>query len=248
MALAERSGCELIRRAWVPLRGVRIGLAHTVPTEGPIQAVDSRHRFAAVRGQHLTSTGRTPARHPRRPSGPYRDAMDDGPGAGLREARLGEVDGLVSGTRGRPAGGAVPDGGAGSRLSALRTRLRVAHARCDAVDGVSWAGYVVDLDRGIDELHVELAMAAQRPVAGPSLDDVLLARTSALELDAWRLSVDAGPASTGGSDLRPALIAAEVALARYREDLAASRAPARAELEEAMARLRTSETPDGPAD
>ncbi len=179
--------------------------------------------------------------------------MDGGHGTGLREERLGQVEQLVE----RPDGGAVPGAAAGSRLSALRSRLRVAHARCETVDGASWAGYVVDLDRGIDELHVELAMVAQRPVAGPGVDDVLLARTSALELDAWRLAADAGPAGPGATDLPAALATAGAALARYRESLTSAPETrawtrARAELEDAMAGLRRTGSgavgePDGEA-
>ncbi len=170
---------------------------------------------------------------------PYRHAVDGGPGSGLRAERLTELDGLLAGGDRRPAGADAADAVAGRPSSALRTRLLRVHARCQAVDAASWAGYVADLDRGIDELHVELAMAAQRPVAGPTVDDVLLARTSALELDAWRLALDAGPDRPDGAPgPRPALAAAEAALARYRQQLGAADPPSRAELETATAALR----------
>jgi hypothetical protein len=144
----------------------------------------------------------------------------------LRQARLTDVDRVVTGPGRHP-------------LADLRARLHAAHARCEAVDGASWAAYVTDLDRGVDELHHELARVTERPAPGPSLDDVLLARTAALELDAWRLA-----AAAAGSPDPPALADAGEALARYREGLAAAGPPPRAELETALARLRDT-APEG---
>jgi hypothetical protein len=144
----------------------------------------------------------------------------------LRQARLTEVDRVVGGT-GR------------HRLADLRARLHSAHARCEAVDAGSWSAYVTDLDRGVDELHAELARVTERPAPGASLDDVLLARTAALELEAWRLA----SAAAGSPDI-PALTGAGEALARYREGLAAASPPPRAELEAALARLRDA-SPEG---
>ncbi len=144
--------------------------------------------------------------------------MDGAPA--LRQARLTEVDRVVAGAGRHP-------------LADLRARLHAAHARCEAVDAPSWSAYVTDLDRGVDELHAELARVTERPAPGPSLDDVLLARTAALELDAWRLA-----AAAAGSPDPPALAAAEESLARYRGELAAAGPPPRAELEAALARLR----------
>ncbi|MGY1670878.1 hypothetical protein [Geodermatophilus sp. SYSU D00710] len=155
--------------------------------------------------------------------------MDAAHGSGLRERRLAEVDGLLT-----ARDGAV-DGPTGHGLSTLWTRLRHVHARCESVDAAAWAGYVTDLDRGIDALHAGVARAAQQPVAGPTVDDVLLARTAELELRAGRVTVDAGPDRPG---VRAALADAEVALAGYREELRSAGPPSRPGLETAMDRLR----------
>ncbi|MDZ5446949.1 hypothetical protein U2F26_30215 [Micromonospora sp. 4G57] len=55
------------------------------------------------------------------------------------------------------------------------------------MDEQDWAGYVAGLDRGLDELNVEIGRAADRPETGPSVEDVLLTHTSALELTGWRM-------------------------------------------------------------
>ncbi len=156
---------------------------------------------------------------------PYRVAVDGTPA--LRQSRLTEVDRVVAGPGRHPP-------------ADLRARLHRAHARCDAVDAPTWAAYVTDLDRGVDELHAELARVTERPAPGPSLDDVLLARAAALELDAGRLAA----AAAGSPGLPTALADAGEALDRYRAALTAEPGAApRAALEAALARLRAAGGP-----
>jgi hypothetical protein len=79
----------------------------------------------------------------------------------------------------------------GHSLQRLRSRLEHVHERCDSVDDRDWAGYVSDLDRGLDELDLEIARAVERQGPGPTVEDVLTARTSALEIRAWRVRMAA---------------------------------------------------------
>ncbi|MFQ1000834.1 hypothetical protein [Modestobacter sp. SSW1-42] len=80
-------------------------------------------------------------------------------------------------------------------LAPLRDRLRRVHEHCVQADADAWAAYRADLDRGLDELSVEVARAAQQPGRGTGVDDVLAATAARLELRAWqlRLSTAGGP-------------------------------------------------------
>ncbi|MCZ2828503.1 hypothetical protein O2W14_06615 [Modestobacter sp. VKM Ac-2986] len=81
-------------------------------------------------------------------------------------------------------------------LAPLRDRLRRVHERCVQADADAWAAYRADLDRGLDELSVEVARAAQEPARGPAVDDVLTTAAARLELRAWELRLH----TTGGPD------------------------------------------------
>ena len=72
-------------------------------------------------------------------------------------------------------------------LAPLRDRLRRVHERGRLVDADTWATYRAELDRGLDELSLEVARAAQEPGRGPGVDDVLAATAARLELRAWEL-------------------------------------------------------------
>jgi len=157
---------------------------------------------------HLVFTGR---RWPSAPGGPYGAAMT--PHATLAaaavEQRLGEAtDGLCRDHPGRaPAVRGV--------LGPLRDRLHHVHAGCQAAGAVDWAAYSADLDRGLDELSVEIGRAAQQPDGGPTVDAVLHLSATRFELRAWQLKLAALAAH--GADDRQARQRAETLAA----DLAA---------------------------
>ena len=70
-------------------------------------------------------------------------------------------------------------------LAPLRDRLRRVHERSRPTDAQAWAAYRADLDRGLDELSVEVARAAREPAG--RVDDVLARTAARLELRAWEL-------------------------------------------------------------
>ena len=49
-------------------------------------------------------------------------------------------------------------------LAPLRDRVRRVHQECSAAEAPAWAAYTADLDRGLDELAVEMARAAAADV------------------------------------------------------------------------------------
>ena len=85
-------------------------------------------------------------------------------------------------------------------LAPLRDRLRRVHERSRPADAELWAAYRADLDRGLDELALEVARAASGPVRGPGVDDVLTTTAARLELRAWELRLD----TAAGDDSRVA--------------------------------------------
>ncbi|WP_299956855.1 hypothetical protein [uncultured Modestobacter sp.] len=70
-------------------------------------------------------------------------------------------------------------------LAPLRDRVRRVHAQCQDAEAAAWAVYTADLDRGLDELSVEIGRAAQQP--GRAVDDALATAAVRLELRAWQL-------------------------------------------------------------
>ena len=82
-------------------------------------------------------------------------------------------------------------------LNRLQTRLEHLHERSGSIDERGWAQYVSDLDHGLDELDVEIGRAAQRQGPGPTVEEVLLTHSTALELQGWRLRFDVPGLSTG---------------------------------------------------
>ena len=102
-------------------------------------------------------------------------------------------------------------------LTTLRGGLHQAHAQCASVQDQDWAAYVSDLDRGLAELDVELARAADRPNGDRDVDDVLVVHSTALELAGWRLRVSLlGDSAADPSGVRQRLAAAEQELQSYR--------------------------------
>nr|WP_221374598.1 hypothetical protein [Actinoplanes polyasparticus] len=87
----------------------------------------------------------------------------------------------------------------------LRKGLESAHAGHQVADQ-EWAAYVAGLDRGLDELHLELAHAADLPAATGKL----LVHASRLELAGWRLRFSVPGADASDYDgVRERLAAAE---------------------------------------
>lgn len=70
-------------------------------------------------------------------------------------------------------------------LAPLRDRLRRVHVQCQEAEAAAWAVYTADLDRGLDELSVEIGRAAERP--GRVVDEVLVTAAVRLELRALQL-------------------------------------------------------------
>ena len=98
-------------------------------------------------------------------------------------------------------------------LAPLRDRLRRVHERGRPVDADAWATYRAELDRGLDELSLEVARAAQEPGRGPAVDDVLATAAARLELRAWELRLH----TATGDD--PRVAAAREQAATVRADL-----------------------------
>lgn len=103
---------------------------------------------------------------------------------GTRDARLAEIDRKVL-----AAGAPVPAGHPlRTAFDHLRHRLGRAHATCEQVDDRAWADYVARLDRGLDELSVELGRADDGPAA--SAEETLFVHATRLEIDGWQLRLD----------------------------------------------------------
>ncbi|MBL7259898.1 hypothetical protein [Paractinoplanes lichenicola] len=92
----------------------------------------------------------------------------------------------------------------------LRVGLERAHATCGRVDETDWASYVTGLDRGLDELQLELTHAADVPTA----EGRLLVKASKLELAGWRLRFSL-PGAGDAEGVRERLSAAESEVDAY---------------------------------
>jgi hypothetical protein len=129
-------------------------------------------------------------------------------------------------------------------LNSLAHHLRRAVTGTSAMDAAAWSAYATELDRGLDELQVEIRRAAEWPstadAQGP--DPVEHVRTSvrsqsrSLELLAWRFSLLARGDQQGRQDPEglEALLHAERELRRGEET-----GQAQNDLEEAMHRVRS---------
>lgn len=125
-------------------------------------------------------------------------------------------------------------------LAPLRDRLRRVHLDCLQAEASAWAAYTADLDRGLDELSVEVARAAQRPGSTRDVEDVLSMAAARLELQAWRLRLDSpatGDTDTGQARLLADAVARDLA-ALEGEDDPAPAAALRARLDQDLAALR----------
>jgi hypothetical protein len=107
-----------------------------------------------------------------------------------REHRLAEVTRAV-----RAVGDGSSDTRAAGRvrtaLDTLLTHLVRAHDRCQDVADQDWADYRARLDIGLDDLRAEIARSTDPGDDGAELEKVLFVHCSRLELDGWRLHLDA---------------------------------------------------------
>ncbi|WP_433298619.1 hypothetical protein ACQPZQ_21515 [Pseudonocardia sp. CA-142604] len=107
-----------------------------------------------------------------------------------REHRLAEVTRAV-----RAAADGASDTRAAGRVRAaldtLLTHLVRAHDRCQDVVDQDWADYRARLDIGLDDLRTEIARTTDPGDDGAELEKVLFVHCSRLELDGWRLHLDA---------------------------------------------------------
>jgi hypothetical protein len=105
----------------------------------------------------------------------------------VRASRLARVDDAVC-----AAGDGVASGGSPRHavFDELRGRLRRVHDACEQVDDRAWADYVTRLDRGLDELAVEVGRAGEPSAAGSAADAALYVHATRLEVDGWVLRLD----------------------------------------------------------
>lgn len=106
--------------------------------------------------------------------------------------RLGQVRGAIDRLSTALDDAAPPAHGGDlhALVNHLHEALGHAHRHSDEVDDRAWADYMDRLDRGVDELHVELARVAEHPAEPPTVPDIAFARASRLELDGWRMRFD----------------------------------------------------------
>lgn len=149
------------------------------------------------------------------------------------EMRLGQVHGAVDRLSTALDDAAPPHRSSLHALvNHLHDALGHAHRHSDEVDGGAWADYVDRLDRGVDEMHLELARAAERPAEAPTVSEVAFARVSRLELDGWRLRFDVHGSR---SDL---LHRAEQEISSFEQGAEASADPAREPVRQALDAVR----------
>jgi hypothetical protein len=152
-------------------------------------------------------------------------------------ARLAQVETSVAAAA-TDVGAEHPHRGFRAVLDELGVRLARVHDRCHEVGEDAWAAYTARLDRGLDELQMELARAAEHPDSGPPGDDVLFARATRLELDGWLLRLDVPGAAADHARARELASVASRELADYRASSSTAAGASRAGVEQAMADLR----------
>jgi hypothetical protein len=129
-----------------------------------------------------------------------------------------------------------------SALHGLRERLAHAHADTHHADDVAWARYSADLDRGIDELSVEMTRVMEQPGGGSGVEDVLYIRATSLELDGWSLRLDV-PEHGTESDVRTLVATAKRELSEYRAAVSSGQRASRDGVQRAMDELRRTAGP-----
>jgi hypothetical protein len=153
------------------------------------------------------------------------------------QARLAQVETSVS-RAAAEIGAEHPHHGFRAVRDDLAARLALVHDRCQHVEDAVWAAYTTQLDRGLDELQIELTRAVEHPDSGASAADVLFARTTRLELDGWLVRLDVPGAAADHSRAREVASAVSHELADYRATASTGTGASRAGVEQALEELR----------
>jgi hypothetical protein len=115
------------------------------------------------------------------------------------ETRLGQagrkIDGIVAKARHAQDNGKDRVGRRVDSLRAREARMRTRLRELRAADQAVWDAHVAELDRELDELEVEMAIAEARLDAELAADDVAFAAAVDTELDAWSVHIDTMQAS-----------------------------------------------------
>ena len=111
------------------------------------------------------------------------------------ETRLGQagrkLDGIVAKARRAHDNGKDEVGRRVDALRAREARTRTRLRELRAADQAAWDAQVAELDRELDELEVEMAIAEARLDADLAADDVAFAAAVDAELEAWSSHIDA---------------------------------------------------------
>jgi hypothetical protein len=119
------------------------------------------------------------------------------------EARLGQagakLDGIVAKARQTHDDGKSRVGRRVDALRAREARTRTRLRELREADHAAWDAHVAELDRELDGLEVEMAIAEARLDAELAADDMAFATAVDAELDAWSIRIDAMQASAAAS-------------------------------------------------
>ncbi len=133
----------------------------------------------------------------------------------MRASRLAQLDGIV-----RAAGDRAGRSSRRDVFEELHGRLRRAHDTCEQVEERAWADYVTRLDRGLDELAVELGRAGEPSAAGPAVDGMPYVHATRLEIDGWVLRLDHARDGRSSATARELAARADRSLDEYRRGAA----------------------------
>ncbi len=137
--------------------------------------------------------------------------------ARVRAARLTRVVDVVR-AAGRGAAAGRPSWH--DLFEELRGRLRRAHDTCEQVDDRAWADYVTRLDRGLDELALELRRAGEPSGPGPAVDGLPYVHATRLEVDGRVLRLDHARDGRSSATARELAARADRHLDEYRRGAA----------------------------
>jgi hypothetical protein len=142
------------------------------------------------------------------------------------ETRLGQagrkLDGIVAKARHAHNNGKDQIGRRVDALRAREARTRTRLRELRAADQAAWDAHVAELDRELDELEVEMAIADARLDAELAADDAAFAAAVDTELDAWSSRIDAMQARAAAAK-HHARAKREAAILRVRERRAAAK-------------------------
>ncbi|HET6750892.1 MAG TPA: hypothetical protein VFL71_16720 [Actinomycetes bacterium] len=142
------------------------------------------------------------------------------------EARLGaagrRIDGIVAKARQAHDNGKEQVARRVDSLRAREARTRTRLRELREADQAACGAHVAELNRELDELEVEMAIADARLDAELAADDVAFAAAVDTELDAWDLHIEAMKARAAEARHR-ARVKREAAILRLRERRAAAK-------------------------